>query len=214
MAIAPSTIFLSSDAVATICLLLSFVRLLFEGGIHFFENPTDINDGWIRYIQVRRWWLLDAVSSTCNLSVLLSAVGTTRTTQIALSASLVTVVRNYSDACACAACTSCGYYSRAAFFSFRASDCVATIRGWQLFKGAVSIWRNTVLWGLIVAQWTEDRTLEAQTRAPGSIPRSFSLIYSIFKLTIKHVIHLSSRMNQSSIPGSSATTYTHLDSVW
>ena len=84
MAIAPSTIFLSSDAVATICLLLSFVRLLFEGGIHFFENPTDINNGWIRYVQVRGWWLLDVVSSTCNLSVLLSAVGTTRTTQVTL----------------------------------------------------------------------------------------------------------------------------------
>ena len=28
-----------------------FVRLLFKGGAYFFGKPTDINDGWIRYVQ-------------------------------------------------------------------------------------------------------------------------------------------------------------------
>jgi len=32
--------------------LLFFVRLLFEGGVYFFGKPTDINDGWIRYVRV------------------------------------------------------------------------------------------------------------------------------------------------------------------
>ena len=55
-------------------------RLLFEGGIYFFGKPADINNSWLRYIQVRQWQLLDAVSSMCSLSVLLS------------SANLVTVI--------------------------------------------------------------------------------------------------------------------------
>ena len=37
-------------------------------------KPRDINDSWIRYVQVRRWRLLDTVGS------ILSAVGTTCTT--------------------------------------------------------------------------------------------------------------------------------------
>ena len=32
--------------------VLIFVRLLFEGGIHFLEKPVDINDSWIWYVQV------------------------------------------------------------------------------------------------------------------------------------------------------------------
>ena len=28
--------------------------LLIEGGVYFFGKPGDINDGWIRYIRVRR----------------------------------------------------------------------------------------------------------------------------------------------------------------
>ena len=31
-----------------------FVQLLYEGSVYFFGKPKDINDGWIRYIQVRR----------------------------------------------------------------------------------------------------------------------------------------------------------------
>ena len=44
------TIFLRSDAAATIYFASCFVRLLFEGGIYFFRKPGDINDGWIRYV--------------------------------------------------------------------------------------------------------------------------------------------------------------------
>ena len=46
----------------------------------------------------------------------------------------MTVIRNCSHTCAPAAYTSCGYYSRAAFNSFRASDGAATIRGRRLFE--------------------------------------------------------------------------------
>ena len=49
-------VFLRSDAVATIFFAVRFVRLLFEGGNYSkvasisLENPTDINDGFIRYV--------------------------------------------------------------------------------------------------------------------------------------------------------------------
>ena len=46
------TVFLRSDATATIFLLLGFVRPLFEGGIYFSRKPADINNGWIRYVRV------------------------------------------------------------------------------------------------------------------------------------------------------------------
>ena len=47
---------------------------------------------------------------------------------------LVTVVRNHLHTwCACCV-SSCGYYSRAAFISLRASNCAATIRRQCLFK--------------------------------------------------------------------------------
>ena len=47
------------------------------------------------------------------------------------SASLVTVISNYSQPCSFAMYTSHSYYSRVAFIW--ASNCAATIRGWQLF---------------------------------------------------------------------------------
>ena len=59
-------------------------RLLFESSIYFFGKPADINDCLIRYIWVRQWRLLNAVSSKHSLSVLLSAVEMTRTTRTAL----------------------------------------------------------------------------------------------------------------------------------
>ena len=91
------------------------------------------------HVQMKQWRLQDTVSSMCSPSVLLSAVGTTRTYNTnSSSASIVTVVRNHSHTCACAVFTSRGYYLRAVFISFRASDCAATIRGWRL----ASIWRN------------------------------------------------------------------------
>ena len=40
-----STVFLRSDAAATIYFAGRFVRLLFEGGVYFFGKPGDINDG-------------------------------------------------------------------------------------------------------------------------------------------------------------------------
>ena len=73
------------NAAATIYFAAGFVWVLFEGGAYFFGKPGDINEGWIRYVRVRRWWLLDAASSMRSLSVLLSAVGTTRTTQTVLA---------------------------------------------------------------------------------------------------------------------------------
>ena len=48
--------------------------LLFEGGVYFLGKPTDIYDGCIRYVRVRCGVLLDAVSSTFNLSVMVSTV--------------------------------------------------------------------------------------------------------------------------------------------
>ena len=59
--------------------------LLFEGGIYFIGKPADINDGWIRNVRVIQWRLLDAGSSTCNLSVLLSAMEKSCATLTALA---------------------------------------------------------------------------------------------------------------------------------
>ena len=50
----PCTVFLQSEAAATIHFAARFVRLLFEGGVYFFGKPGDINDGWIRYVRVRQ----------------------------------------------------------------------------------------------------------------------------------------------------------------
>ena len=112
-----TTIFLQSDAVATIFSLLAFVWLLFKGGIYFLGKPADINDGLLRYIRVRRWWLLDAVSSVCSLSALLSVVEMTHTTQIVL------VLKNYSQMCACAAILA-----------------MATICGWLFYSELPIVW--------------------------------------------------------------------------
>ena len=49
-----------------------------------FVLVRDINDGLIRYVRVKWRSLLDAVSSTCSLSVLLLAIEITCTIQIAL----------------------------------------------------------------------------------------------------------------------------------
>ena len=95
-----ATVFLWSDAAATIYFAARFAWLLFEGGVYFFGKPWDVNDTWISYVQLRQWWLLDAVSSMHSLSVLLSAVGTTHTTQTVLSTIVVTVVISHSHTCA------------------------------------------------------------------------------------------------------------------
>ena len=114
--------------------------LLFEGGYYlrvanyFLGKPTDINDSWIRFVQAIQWWLLDAVSSSSSLSVLLSVCGNEPYNMSSLSVSLVTVVRNYLHRCVCAACTSRGYYLKVAFILLRASNRAATLRGRCLFE--------------------------------------------------------------------------------
>ena len=45
------TVFLRSDAMATIFLLHLSVQLLFEGSVYLFGKPADINNRWIKYIQ-------------------------------------------------------------------------------------------------------------------------------------------------------------------
>ena len=147
------TIFLRSDATATIYFAARFVQLLFEVGIYFFGNPGDINDGWLRYIRVRRWWLLDTVSSTRSLSVLLSAVGMTRTTQTVLALAwwpsseiictrvrvlrllAAATIRGWRLFCSWKSFRLCGYYLRA-----------ATIQGRRLFEGG-DYSRVTTIWG-------------------------------------------------------------------
>ena len=47
------TVFLQSDATATIYFAACFMWLLFEGGVYFFGKPGDINDGLIRCVRVR-----------------------------------------------------------------------------------------------------------------------------------------------------------------
>ena len=79
------TTFLWSEA--TVCLFLCAYYL-------FFGKPADINDYWIKHIRVIQWRLLDAVSSMCSLSVLLSTMETSRTTQNSPSGSPLTIVRN------------------------------------------------------------------------------------------------------------------------
>jgi len=43
-----ATVFLQSDAVAITLFATCFVRLLYEGGIYFFGNPTDINNSLVQ----------------------------------------------------------------------------------------------------------------------------------------------------------------------
>ena len=83
--------------------------LLFEGSVYFFGKPGDINNAWIGYVQVWQWQLLDVASSTHILSVLLSAVGMTRTAPVL--ALVWWLVKNHSHAGAYLVFTSYGYYS-------------------------------------------------------------------------------------------------------
>ena len=86
-----STVFVQSDAAATILCTACFGaasiwgQLLFKGGIYFFGKSAGINDGWIMYIRAIQWWYARAVSSKHNLSVLLSAMEMSCTTQTALA---------------------------------------------------------------------------------------------------------------------------------
>ena len=130
-------------------LLLVFLQLLFEGGIYFFGKPVDINDGRRRYAQVIWQRRLDSVSGLHSLSVLLSAVETSRTTQTALALAWWPSLESIHT-CVCAMCTSHSYYSREAFILLRASLCTATIQAQWLFKEIQYMWlemrNNQSIW--------------------------------------------------------------------
>ena len=109
-----STLFLRSDAKAILFFSTPvFVWLPFEGSVYFFGTPKDINYSWIRYVRVIQWRLLDTVNSKWSLSVLLSAMETSRTTQTApvlvrWLSSEITRIRM----CMCVTYTSHGNYLR------------------------------------------------------------------------------------------------------
>ena len=71
--------------MATIYFAGRFVRLLFEGSIYLFGKPGDTNDGLDKVRTSETVTVARPVSSTRRLSLLLSAVGTTRTTQTVLA---------------------------------------------------------------------------------------------------------------------------------
>ena len=74
-------------------------------------KPADVNDGWKRYVWAIQRRLLDAGSSTHNLSVLLSAIEKGCTTRIALALAWWPSSELFAYVW-CAACC-CHYYSRA-----------------------------------------------------------------------------------------------------
>ena len=106
-------------------------------------KPTDINNGWIRYVQAIQWWILDAVNSTWSISVLLSAVETSRTTQTIP----VTVTRNYLLMRVCATYIlpvatiqgSILFYSELWLCGF----CFRRFEGGNYFR-TIPVWINTV----------------------------------------------------------------------
>ena len=75
------------------------------------------------HVQTIQWWLLNAISSTHSLSILLSAFETSFTTQLyntnSPSTSLLIIVRSYSHMFACVVYTSRGYYLRQCLFHQR-----------------------------------------------------------------------------------------------
>ena len=115
----------------TIYFAACFVRLLFEGGVYFFGKP---DDGWIGLVRVRRWWLLDAVSSMRSLSVLLSAVERTRTTQTVLVLAWWPLSAIIHTRVHVQRLLVTGTIRGRRLFRSRGSDCAATIRRWLLFK--------------------------------------------------------------------------------
>ena len=118
-------------------------RLLFQGGVYFFGKPAD-TDGWIGNVRV----IGDdsnTVSSKHCLSVLLSTMEMGCTTPTALVLVQWSIIRNYLHMCACANYSFHSYYSRIAFISLIAPDCVATIQAWQLFEGGV-YWKKYGSW--------------------------------------------------------------------
>ena len=143
---------------ADFCAATTRGQLQFEGGVYFLGNPANINDGWIRCIWVIEWQLLDAVSCKRSLSVLLSAMETSHTTQTALMLAWLQSWK-YLHMCACAMYTSIshGYIWKVAFLLLKTPDCVATIWGQWLLKGR-SIQRN-----MVFRIYRSDRVTDRQT---------------------------------------------------
>ena len=116
-----------------------FFRCSFQYGYNLrvaFISSADSNNAWMRYTQAIQLGLIDAGSSMCSLSVLLSAVEMSLRTQIALEIAQwapATIISTHVRAlCILVAATirgwlllEGGYYSR-----------VATIRGWLLLEGS------------------------------------------------------------------------------
>ena len=101
--------------------------------------------GWIGYVWAIQWRLLDTVSSTCSLLVLLSAMEMTHTSQTALvltHCTLLEIIRSVM----CALCTLAAATFRGSVYFTRSSRLcnyylrVVTIRGQHLF---VKIWYCT-----------------------------------------------------------------------
>ena len=103
------------------------MRLVYEGGVNLFGQLTDINNGWVRCVRAIHAVMTDVVSSPHSPPVLVSATERSCTTLTALA--LVDHHQKLLHIYACTVYNSCGYYSRVAFISLRASDCVAAIRG-------------------------------------------------------------------------------------
>ena len=136
-----ATVFLRSCRLRRYYLLLSLLVLCgyySRAAFISLESPkTSTTAGYLRYVRVRRWRLLGTVSNTRSLSVLLSAVGTTRTKQTVLaltwwpSSEIIRIRVRVPHLLA--ATTIRGRR----LFRLRDSDCAATIRRRRLFEGGV-----------------------------------------------------------------------------
>ena len=118
------------------------VQSLFDASIYFIVRTSET-------VTVARH-----CQYVCSLSVLLSTMGMTCTTQTVLvlvwwPSSEIILIRVWVP-CLQAVATIWGW----CLFCSRASDCAATIRGWGLFEGgdylsAASIWRNSFIFKLL-----------------------------------------------------------------
>ena len=101
------------------------LRLLFEDGVYFVVKLADSNSDWNKYMRAIQLGMIDTGSSTCSLSVLLSAVEMSLRTwtglEIAQWASVAIISTHVRVPCILATATIlgrhlcsqlCGYYSR------------------------------------------------------------------------------------------------------
>ena len=140
----------------------------------------------IRYIQVIQRQLLDAVGSSHSLSVLLSAMETSNTTQTALALARWPIIRNYSNSYGCAEYSSHSYYSKMGFIlllivwlQFEGG----TVRGWHLFE-EVQYLSHNLNSDLIVVSLTVTVVVQAFSNVSlfSSVPFSFPLLHvSLFE---------------------------------